>query len=206
MLSAEQTFRIKDSPQKLLKLDPKILNGGSTLPNPIPVGDLITAIPILVKKPVCSDCPDFPTGCILAHELIVLASLYKSTASARGLSPGSLTSWGCIPFRISPPPTWFSSRPHVVTCVCLFKLARDKVCWESQPRKQTRKRMFNCWVSSWIWWLFPFILLKKRLQFCAPKKKKLFFFSKRSLFWKFCCPFQSPVLGESLEFRVHGEV
>lgn len=79
-------------------------NGGSTLPNPLPVGDPIAAIPILVKKPVCSDRPDFPTGCVLARELIVLASLYKSAASARGLSQGPRTSGGCIPFRISPPP------------------------------------------------------------------------------------------------------
>lgn len=75
--------------------------------------------------------------------------------------------------------------------------------------KPTRKRMFNCWVSSGIWWLFHFILIKKCLQFCAPKKKKVnFFSSRRSWFRKFCYPFQSPLLGcsDSRMFRVHGEV
>lgn len=44
------------------------------LPNPVLMGDSFTAIPILVQKTGLL-CSDFPKGSILAHELIVLASL-----------------------------------------------------------------------------------------------------------------------------------
>lgn len=91
------------------------------------VGDLITALPILIEKTSLLWLPRLPTDCIfLAHELIVLVALLVLTYHACW---GDLSSWspnwqGLHSIQNLTPTLLWS---HV--CVCLFKVAWDKVCW-----------------------------------------------------------------------------
>lgn len=71
--------------------------------------------PSWFKRPVCSAQTSPRAAFLPMNSLFWLLCLHKSTASARGLSLGLLTSWYCIPFRISPPPLDFL--PYVVTCM-----------------------------------------------------------------------------------------
>lgn len=101
---------------------------------------VVPLFPSWFKKPVCSDCPDFPKGCILACELIVLAWLpvrLHSQCQRSQPQPGDL---GLHSIQNLTTPTGSASRPHVVTCVCLFKPAWDKVCWKwGQGRRPGRE-------------------------------------------------------------------
>ena len=82
--------------------------------------------------------------------LFWLLCLYKSTDRARSLSPSPLASWGCIPFRISPPPLGLPSPHPLWSHVYVYWSYSGTRCAGKEPRKQTRKRVFNRWVSTWM--------------------------------------------------------
>lgn len=106
------------------------------------MGDLITALPILIKKTSLLWLPRLPTDCIfLAHELIVLVALLVLTHQACWGAPGLLTGWDCIPFRISPQP----SCGHMCVCVCVFVYSRmpGTRCAGQEIKKTVKEKLLT---------------------------------------------------------------
>lgn len=71
--------------------------------------------------------------------LFWLLCLCKSTATARILSPGPLASWGCIPFRISPPPLGFLPALHDHMCMFIQVILEQGVLGKSQRSGQGKE-------------------------------------------------------------------